>query len=58
MGRSGSYVSVERSTFGNNTARDEGGVFVILGGSLEIKETNFYSNDANLEESLLLATVK
>ena len=44
--RSGSKVEVEQSTFGNNTAKDEGGVFVILGGSLEIKETNFYGNEA------------
>ena len=46
VGRSGSYVGVERSTFGNNTANDEGGVFVILGGSLDVNETNFYDNEA------------
>ena len=44
--RSGSYVGAERSTFGNNTANDQGGVFFILGGSLRIKETNFYGNEA------------
>jgi predicted outer membrane repeat protein len=44
--RSGSHVGAERSTFGNNTANDRGGVFFILGGSLKIKETNLYGNEA------------
>ena len=39
--RSGSYVRAERSTFGNNTANDEGGVFFILGGSLKVKRDKF-----------------
>ena len=46
MGRGGSHVDVNESSFSLNHATDRGGVFVTLGSTLNIAESSFNDNTA------------
>ena len=52
VGRQNSKVTVQESIFSHNSGNERGGVIAIIGSTLNINETNFYKNMANLGDDI------